>query len=325
MDTIPRSIALIILVLIGGIFSAAETAYSYCKDTRMKALASDGNRRAARVCKILDKYDKTIVTLLIVINIIHVSAAAISAVLFEELFPAAGAVISTVVLTLLMFIFSETIPKNIAKANSDGIAMGLSWLILALSFILTPLCAVFTFLGNIAKKIFKSSDDTPSMTEDEFSDVITDAVENIGVLDDEEGEIIKSAIEFSDLTANDVMTKRDEIVAIDRGLPLDEIKARLIEAKNSRIPLYEGSIDNITGILQSYNYLESLIGGGAGDMKKYVLPPYTVPPDIHLNILCEEMARKRMHLAVIVQNGKTLGVVTMDDILSEIVGEFDEQ
>lgn len=325
-SSLTRLIVIIILVAVGGIFSGAETALSYCNRTRLKTLASDGNRAAARVISITNSYDRAIVTLLIVINILHVSCASISTVLCVTLFgEAKGSVISTVVLTLVVFLFSETIPKNIAKANSDSFAMGVSRLILALSFVLTPFSVFFTFLGNLVKKIFSNGEKTPSMTEDELSMVI-DNVEEEGVLEHEESDIIRSAIEFGTLRARDVMTVRENIVAVDGSISQDELRSYLLDTRYSRLPVYSGNLDNITGVLQSIDCLEAMLASDTADkeslIEKYSLSPYRVPPDIKLNPLLEGMTRRHMHLAIVTGiGGRTLGVITMEDILSELVGE----
>lgn len=318
-----RLIAILVLVIAGGIFSGAETALSYCNRTRLKTLAADGNKAAARVTAVTDSYDKAIVTLLIVINIIHVTCASVSTVLCISLFgEATGSVISTAALTLIMFLFSETIPKNIAKANSDSYAMGISWLILSLSFVLTPICAFFTFVSNIVKKLLSKGEKAPSMTEDELSDII-ESVEEDGVLEPEESKIIRSAIGFGDLRAKDVMTVREDIVAVEHSIAHDELRSLLIDTKYSRLPVYSGSIDKITGVLQSIDYIEATLGGGdAPSIDEYSLPPYRVPPDIKLNPLLEGMTRRHMHLAIVTGiGGTTLGVVTMEDILRELVGD----
>ncbi len=318
-----RLIVILILVIAGGIFSGAETALSYCNRTRLKTLAADGNRAAARVTAVTEKYDKAIVTLLIVINIIHVTCASVSTVLCVSLFgEATGSAVSTVALTLIMFLFSETIPKNIAKANSDSFAMGISWLVLSLSFVLTPVCALFTFMSNILKKLLSRGEKAPSMTEDEFSDII-ESVEEDGVLEPEESKIIRSAIGFGDLRARDVMTAREDIVAVEHSIPKDELRTLLLGTKYSRLPVYNADMDKITGVLQSIDYIEATLrGGDAPSIDEFSLPPYRVPPDIKLNPLLEGMTRRHMHLAIVTGiGGVTLGVVTMEDILRELVGE----
>lgn len=335
MDSIPRCILLAALVIGGGIFSGAETAFSYCNRTRLKTLAGEGNKSAARVTGIMNSYDKTIVTLLVVINIIHVTAASVSTVLCIDLFgPQSGSVISTIALTLIVFLFSEAIPKNIAKANSDSYAMGVSWLILALSVVLTPVSAVFTFMGDGLKKLFRRGEKAPSMTEDEFSEVIEN-VEEEGVLQPEESRIIRSAIEFGDLRAHDVMTAREDIIAVNANDDPQKVRDVLLGCKYSRVPVcgteeapdghYTAAvsgIDNIIGILHSNDCLEDYITGGGLQIEKFMLPVYRVPPDMKLNPLFEGMTRRRMHLAVVTGvGGITLGVVTMEDILREIVGE----
>lgn len=326
-DSIPRCILLIALILGGGVFSGAETAFSYCNRARMKTLAGEGSAAAKRVVEILADYDKTIVTLLIVINILRVTAAAVSTVLAIDLIGSVGSVAATVVLTLFVFLVGETIPKNFAHVNSDSYAMSVSLLIKLLSFLLTPVSAVFTFTGNILKKVLRRSEKTPKLTEDEFQTLIEN-VEDENVLEPVEKRIICSAIEFGDLRAGDVMTVRENIRAVNIALSPDRIREKIIDEKYSRLPVYRGDLDHIVGVVQMRDYLGCLLNSEkAPALDKILLQPYRVPPDMKLASLFEGMSHRRSHLAVVTGiGGATLGVVTMNDILKEIIGEsFDSE
>lgn len=308
-------------------FSGAETAFSYCNRARMKTLAGEGSAAAKRVVEILADYDKTIVTLLIVINILRVTAAAVSTVLAIDLIGSVGSVAATVVLTLFVFLVGETIPKNFAHVNSDSYAMSVSLLIKLLSFLLTPVSAVFTFTGNILKKVLRRSEKTPKLTEDEFQTLIEN-VEDENVLEPVEKRIICSAIEFGDLRAGDVMTVRENIRAVNIALSPDRIREKIIDEKYSRLPVYRGDLDHIVGVVQMRDYLGCLLNSEkAPALDKILLQPYRVPPDMKLASLFEGMSHRRSHLAVVTGiGGATLGVVTMNDILKEIIGEsFDSE
>ena len=210
-DIIPRCILIAALVLLGGFFAGSETAFSNCNRVRMRSRAEDGNGAAKRVEKILDHFDKALVTLLIGNNVIHVIATSSATVLAIRWLGSYGSLVSTVVMTLTIFIFSETIPKSIAKANSDRIAELTSSVVCGLMAICTPVSAVFTALSNGLKHLLASGNQEPSMTEDDFKSMI-ETIEDEGALESDESELIQSALIFSDITADTVLTDRKSVV-----------------------------------------------------------------------------------------------------------------
>ena len=322
---VPRSIALIVMILAAGFFAAAETAYSFCNTVRLRLLAEDGDKRAKRAVKLLDDYERTVVTLLIAINIIHVIAASVSTVMAAELFADIGPVISTVVVTLAVFLFSETLPKNIAHANADSLALGFASAVLAFSYVLRPFSAFFLRLGKTAKKLMRLKNDEPAITEDEFASIV-DNVEDEGLIEPEETEIIKSAIEFGDLTAVDIMCPRGQISAIPINASPETLKRIVLEEKYSRFPVYDGNIDHIMGTIQSATCLWNFVHQKKFRIKDLLTKPYFVAPETPLYDVFEEMGRKRTHVAIVRSaEGRVLGLLTMEDILEELVGEiYDE-
>ncbi len=325
MSLVPRSIALVLMIIAAGFFAAAETAYSFCNTVRLRLLAEDGSKRAKRALKLLENYERTVVTLLIAINVIHVIAASISTVMATELFADIGPVISTVVITLAVFLFSETLPKNIARANADLLALAFSGTVLAFSYLFLPFSEFFIWLGNAAKKLMRIKSDEPALTEDEFASLVEN-VEDEGLIEPEETKIIKSAIEFGDLTAVDIMCKRESISAIPINVTPERLKSIVLEEKYSRFPVYDGNIDHIIGIIQSTTCLWNFVHKKKFRIKDLLSKPYFVLPDTPLYDVFEEMGRKRTHLAIVRSaEGKVAGLLTMEDILEEIVGEiYDE-
>ncbi len=326
-DTIPRSIILIFLIIAGGFFAGAETAFSYVNAVRMRMLAED-NRKAKRVVRIIDDFDMTIVTLLIVVNIVHIVASVIATSLFIDFTgsTAFGSVLATVIITLAIFIFSETIPKNFAKVNSDAFALAVALPIRFFTVILYPLAWLLTKFGVIVKKIFRLEDSEPSVTEDEFSAMIEDAAED-DVFEPEENEIIQSAIEFGDTKVSEIMTPRADIVAIGVRDDEDEIKRILIEEKYSRFPVYRGSVSNIIGVIRSSVALWKIINDPDDfDLRETMVKPMFCSPDDNVAEIFERMCNRKNHFAVIRdEDERTVGIVTMEDILEEIVGEiYDE-
>ena len=324
-DAVPRSILVIVLIILGGFFSGAETAYSYCNKIRIKKKADDGDRRAARVEKILDRFDNLLTTLLIGTNVCHVFASAAAALLFVKIMGTTGAVVSTVIMTLLIFLFSETIPKSVARANADGYATAVSLPVMALMFILTPLNLLFRGIGGIIKLLFPKREDVPSFTEDEFSTIVEN-VRDEGLIEPEESELIKSAIEFSDIEVREVMHPLSEMIAVDIKAPEDEVKKLILEQKYSRLPVYAGSRDRIIGVLCVKDCLPKFINGAKVDTGKLMKLPYLISPDAKIDQVFEGLGRRRTHLAIVTdENGCAIGFITMEDIMEELVGEiYDE-
>ena len=324
-DAIPRSILVIVLIILGAFFAGAETAFSYCNRIRIKKKEEDGDNRAKRVEKILENFDKLLSTLLIGTNVCHVFASAAAAVLFVNLMGPTGAVVSTVVLTLLIFLFSETIPKNFARANSDAFALAVSLPVLILNIILTPLTLLFQGLGALLRMIFPKRDEVPSITEDEFSTIVEN-VRDEGLIEPEESELIKSAIEFSDTEVQDVMTPVSEAVAIDINAPAHEVKRIIMEQTYSRLPVYAGSRERVIGVLCVKDCLPKYIRGAKVDVGRLMKLPYLISPDTKLDQAFEGLGRRRTHLAIVTdENGIAIGFITMEDIMEELVGEiYDE-
>ncbi len=326
MDDIPRSIILILcLIPFAGFFAGSETAFSFCNEARIRAMAENGNRFAKRLSRILDDFDRTIVTLLIVINIIYISVSAIATVAVVELMNSdAGSVVATITSTLLVFLFSETIPKNIARVNADRWALLAAYPISFFRFILAPLSAMFTYIGEGVKKLLPARQSLPDVTEDEFEEMVEN-VEDEGLIEPVEKDIIKSTIHFGDILAGEIMTPVEQVVTVPLDISAEQLKQLLLSEKYSRIPVIDGNADNIVGILPTSKALYRLTAGTFMDVSDIMTRPYMIRPDIPVSKVFEGMSGRRTHIAVVTEAGKTLGIVTMEDILEEIAGEiYDE-
>ena len=326
MDDIPRSIILILcLIPLAGFFAGSETAFSFCNEARIRAMAENGIRSARRLSRILDDFDRTIVTLLIIINIIYISVSAIATVTVVQLMDNdAGSVIATIVSTLLVFLFSETIPKNIARVNADHWAMLVAYPISFFRVLLAPLSALFTYIGKSVKKLLPAKEALPDVTEDEFEEMVEN-VEDEGLIEPVEKDIIKSTIHFGDILAGQIMTPIEQVITVPLNISAEELKQLLINEKYSRIPVIDGDADNIVGILPSSKALYRLTAGTFLDINDIMTRPYVIRPDIPVSKVFEGMSGRRTHIAVVSDSGKTLGIVTMEDILEEIAGEiYDE-
>lgn len=324
-DSVPRCILILVFLLFSGFFSAAETAFSYTNKIRMKLKAEEGNKAAARVLYIVENYDKTLTTILIGNNVANIAASVIATSLAMSIWGPVGPLIVSVVLTVIIFLFFETIPKNIGKANSDTFAIYASLPIRALLFILTPFTLFFSALGNLVKKLLIKGDEGPSLTEEEFQAIIEN-IEEEGLLEREESELIKSAVVFSDTTAESIMVPLSETVAIDINENPETVREKLISDKYSRLPVYLGTPEKIVGILHSKDYLLSILHGKPKKLKSAITPPYYIHPDMKLDALFEGLGRRRTHIAIVTDKlGRALGIVTMEDVLEELFGEiYDE-
>ena len=326
MDDIPRSILTVALVLLGGSFAGSETALSSCNKIRIRTRAEEGSSSDRRVVSVLDRFDKALSTILIGTNVCYVFASSFAAVLFLKHFGTLGAVLSTVVMTLFIFLFAETIPKNFARANADRYARVCAVPLSALMLVLTPVTLLFSGISAFVRRLLPEQPEQPTVTEDEFTTMIENIGEE-GLLEPEETDLIRSAVEFGDRTAGEIMTPLSEMCSVSITEPADKLRSLLLQEKYSRIPVYAGSRERIVGVLQAKDVLWLLAHGQEADIGTIMKLTYDVSPETTLQELFEGLGRRRTHLAIVVNElGEALGFVTMEDILEELVGEiYDEE
>ena len=325
-DIVPRSLFLLALLLCGGFFAGSETALSYCNRVRIQVLADDGDASAERVLNILDHFDRAVVTLLIAINITYTLSASVATMLAVSLMGDAGSVVATILTTLAVFLCCETIPKNFARANADAYLLRVSAVLHGMMIVLYPLSMVLSGLGNLARSILsRHTAAQPSVSEDELASIVTDAAED-GVIDHEESDIIKSAIDFGDIRASEVMLPLEKMVCIPLDIDNDSLRRMLIDEKYSRIPVYVGNMDHIVGFIRSVRCLWRLLNDSSFKLRENLYRTYIVKPDMLISQVFEGMSRRRSHIAIVQdEDGHTVGMLTMEDILEEIVGEiYDE-
>ncbi len=320
---LPRSILLLALIVAGGFFAAAETAYAYCNRIRFKLRADDGERSARRVCRIIDNYDRTITTLLVMINVIHIAAASISTVLAVGLIGPGGTIVSTIVMTLLVFFFSEMLPKTVARANADVIASAFSVPILGFTYLLWPLAWFFGALGELAKKLVGSEEKAPTLTEQEFHTLVENSEEE-GAIEPEDSELIQSAINFSDTLVSQIMTPVEKMVSIDIHDSSEAQLACIMNRKYSRIPVTDRG--RIIGILHVRKYLRRCLSGSVPSIRPLLAPPTFVRAETPVNTLFDDMRRKKLHMCIVTGDSSVpVGIVTMEDILEELVGDIADE
>ena len=318
-------IIIAICLLFSAYFSATETAFSSMNKTRMKTLAEKGNKKAILACKLSDNYDKLISTILIGNNIVNIGASSLGTLLFVELLqnPDTGATVSTVVITLVVLIFGEITPKSIAKDMPEKFSMFSAPFLNALIILLTPLTAIFSLWKKLVSKIFKTQSDT-KMSQEELL-MLVDEVEQDGSIDQNEGELLRNAIEFTELEAEDILTHRVDLEAVPITATKEQIAEIFSETKFSRILVYEESIDHIVGVIHLKDFYTG--NGITGKkIKDIISPTIFVLKNEKISPLLRQLQKNKSHIAVVLDEyGGTYGIVTMEDILEELVGDiYDE-
>ncbi len=316
--------AIIILVICSAYFSATETAFTSVNRIRIKNMAGEGNKRAKLVLKLIEKYDKLLTTILIGNNLVNIAMTAVATVLFIGIYGRYGATVATIVITLIVLVFGEISPKSLAKESAEKFALMTAPLINFLVLVLSPVNLIFTGWKKMLVKLFRM-ENTQNFTEDELITIVEEA-ETEGSIDNEQSELIQNAIEFNDLTAQEVMTPRVEITAVDLEEYKEEEVAELFKDTGySRMPVYEHDMDNIAGIINQKDFHNCIAGTGR-DISEIIKPVVFVAESMKIALLLRKMQQIKTHMAVIVDEyGGTEGIVTMEDIVEELVGEiYDE-
>ncbi|MBR6558341.1 MAG: HlyC/CorC family transporter [Clostridia bacterium] len=311
---------MLICIIFSAYFSATETAFSSLNKTRLKVMAEKGNKRAKLACDLSEKYDKLISTILIGNNIVNIAVSSIGTLLFVALIGNMGATVSTVVITVAVLIFGEIIPKSLAKDFPEEFAMFSSPIIRLIMFLFAPLNVIFSGLKKLVSKLFGSKQDN-KMSQEELL-MFIEEVEQEGSLDESEGELIRNAVEFGDLTAQDILTHRVNLEAVNVNSTKEEVAEAFTESRYSRLLVYEDSIDKIVGVIHQKDFY---CGTGVTDkpVTEYMTPPVFIAPTQKIDDLLETLQRAKAHIAVVLDEyGGTLGIVTMEDILEELVGEI---
>lgn len=320
MNHISMIVAMMICIILSAYFSATETAFSSLNRTRLRTIAEKGNRRAVLSLHLCDKYDKLLSTILIGNNIVNILVASLGTVLFVELYGNKGATISTVVVTIVVLIFGEISPKSLAKENPEKFSMFSAPLINLLMIVFTPLTLLFTGLKKLLAKLLKT-DSNRKVTQEELL-MFVDEVEQGGSINENEGSLLRSAIEFNDVQVEDILTHRVDIEAVDVDESKDEIAKIFTESGHSRLPVYEETIDDIIGIIHHKDFYTD---GGITEhsVREIMTKPIFIPPTLKISNLLKLLQKEKTYMAVVTDEyGGTLGIVTMEDILEELVGEI---
>ena len=309
-----------VCLLLSAYFSATETAFSSASTTRLKTLAEKGNANAALACRLLEQYDRLLSTILIGNNIVNIATASIGTVLFVHHYGDAGATISTVVVTVVVLIFGEISPKSIAKDCAERFAMFSAPILRVLIWVLLPLNLLFSLWKKLLAKAFRLNGES-KMSQEELL-MLVDEVQQGGSIDKSEGELLRNAIEFSEQQAKDILIHRVDLAALPVAASREEAAALFTNTKYSRLLVYQDSIDHILGTIHRKDFY---VGCGVTDkpIAELLSPTIFVPENEPISLLLKKMQQGKTHVAVVVDEyGGTCGIVTMEDILEELVGEI---
>jgi len=313
---------IILLIAAASYFATAETAFASVSRIKIKSELDRGDRRAKKALFVLDHFDKAITTILIGTNIVQIVTAAIVTVLVTQKWGVSAVTISTVITTLVLFFVGEMLPKSIGKKYSCRFSLSLAASLCFFMRIFTPLAQVLTKIGLAVAKHTKG-DLEVTVTEDELYDIIEN-MKDEGDLDAARGELVHSALMFADVTVESIVTPRVDVAAIDIDDPLNEILHFVKASRHSRFPVFEGSIDNVIGVLQIRKFIKAYIKqGDTLDVRSVLDNIYFAHQSTKIDELLSEMSRKRLNMAIVTDNyGGTLGIVTVEDILEELVGDI---
>ena len=333
-SSIPLWIAFCVCLICSSYFSSTESAMALVNRIRMKSKAEEGNKRAKRVLYIVNHFDKALTTILVGNNVVNTAAASIATLLAARMFAQGEGVdvnsmgftlACTAVTTLVVFLFGEVIPKTFAGDRHESWALTASGSLRFLMRVLTPVSAVFSLISKAISKLFKA-EATPSITEEELIEIL-DTAEEEGVVDEEQNDIFKSAMEFDETVVGDVMTMAKDVKVLNVAATHQEILQFIRESIHSRVPVYSGSPDNIIGTLRVRRYLTEYRSNPKLKLRALLSPPHFVREKDTIDDVLSDMRQHKHHIAIVVDDRKKmLGLATIEDFLEELVGEiFDEE
>lgn len=326
MDDGYQILIIAILVICSSFFSASETAFTGLNKIRLKTMADDGNKKAAKVLHLAENYDRLLSTILIGNNIVNIAASSLATVIFTSKFGGNGSWISTIVMTVIVLICGEILPKSFAKEHSEGLSLFFYPVLKGLIIIFLPLSAFFSILNKAFLRLFKKKIEDPYITEDELLTMI-DEIEEEGMIKPYERELISSAIKFDDIEVKEILTPRSEVVAIESDSTIEEIHELFKQTKYTRIPVFKETIDNIIGILHEKDFYQHAFECDFKEenfkLKKILKDVSYVSEQTKISKVFKMFQEKKTHMGVVLdQFDGTLGIVTLEDIIEELVGEI---
>jgi CBS domain containing-hemolysin-like protein len=320
-------VGILVCLLCSAFFSGSEIALTSVNMIRMKKAAEEGSKTAAAACRILSDFDRILSTILIGNNLVNIAASALATVIAMDLFPGekgVGAALATLVMTVMILIFGEIVPKVLSKEHAEKVSRFCAIPLRILMGILSPVVYLTVGAVDLLSRLWgkESEENAPSVTEDELVSIIETAEEE-DVIDEDKSDLLQSAIEFSDITVEEILTPRTEMIAIDIEDTPEEILETVLESPHSRLPVYEDTPDEILGVLALNHYLKEYAANKTVDIRALLMEPCFFHKTMKLPAALEEMRRRKIHMAIVMDEyGGTLGIVTLEDILEQIVGDI---
>lgn len=311
-------------LLCSAYFACSETAYTAVSKVRLRTLADKGDKRAKKALWICDRFDKTLTTILVGNNIFHASCASLSALLVMRQFSEEYVIYGTLITTIIVYLFAEMIPKSLAKARAEEIALLFASSMMLLVKLLTPVSFIFSGISKLLSK-FVSAENTATVTEDDLLNII-ETIEDEGVLEPEKQALVNSAMEFRDKLAEDIMIPMEEVTCVPSSIPLKKLADLAIKMSYSRLPVYEGSKDNIVGILPVTVFLSNYVSGKQVSLRKMLLKPYVFDRKTEISVLLQRMRLNKLHMVFVTdEKRRKVGIITMEDLLEELVGDIQDE
>lgn len=325
---IAQTIALLFLLGLSAFFSASETAIFSVNKVKIRHMAEAGNTKAILTRRMLEQPNRLISTILIGNNVVNIGATALATMLFISIFEESGAGIATAVMTLLVLVFGEITPKTFAAKRAEQLSLSISGIINILGFILSPVIKVLNLITNTVVRLFGGVPaNNPMITEEELRMLVNVGQEE-GFIDADEREMIDSIFEFDDTHVREVMVPRIDIIAVNVNDSLENISNLVIEVGHSRIPVYENTIDNIVGVIYAKDLLKPLLKcePDKTSIRELMRPAYYVPESKKVRDLFEELRKEKTHMAIVLDEyGGTAGLITIEDLIEEIVGDIQDE
>ena len=322
------SILYVFFLLASAYFACAETAFTAVSQTRLRTIAEGREVKKAKRAKVAlwvcDRFDKTLTTILIGNNIFHASCATLTTLLVMRQFGAAYVVYGTLVTTIIVYLFAEMLPKSLAKAKSEPLALFFAPSMKLLVLVLTPISAIFSGISNVLARFF-AAEEEQTVTEEDLINII-ETIEDEGVLEPEKQALVNSAMEFRSKLAMDIMTPVDDFICVSVSMPLDKLAEKVQTSIYSRIPVYEGAKNNIVGILPVNKFLANFVSGRPVRLRKLLLKPYVFDCRTEIPELLQRMRLNKLHMVFLVdENHRKVGLITMEDLLEELVGDIQDE
>ena len=316
-------IGIIVCVMCSAFFSASEMSFSACNKVRLEHESDNGNKKATVAFKIANKFDDAISAILVGNNLVNIAASSMGSIAVMMILSEQYAWVSTAVITILVVIFGETIPKISSKKNATNFAMKFAYPVRTLMIVLKPVTFIVVSLVNLITNMLPDVEEEDTDAALEELHTMIDIAEDEDVLDEDASELVSAAIDFADIAASEVMTARVDIIAIDIDDPWEEILRTIDASPYSRIPVYEGSVDHVIGILSLNRFLKAMIDQDKVEIRSLLLPTCYVYKTMRLPAVLSSLRNAQQHIAVVTDEyGGTLGVVSMEDVLEQLVGDL---